>query len=100
MSSIENEREISEDEFLELAKNIEQGTRPLMKTRRTFEYCGRTVELDFYDAWEKTCILEIELGSENEKVTLPEFIEVLKDVTGNKSYSNHTMARKFPKEII
>lgn len=100
MSSTEYEREISEEEYTALAQNIEIGAAPLFKTRRTFTYEDKTVELDYYDQWEKTCIMEIELLCESETVEFPPFIKVLRDVTGKREYSNHSMAHAFPEEII
>ena len=98
MSSIEEEREISESEFESLAQDIENGTSAVRKTRKTFLYGGHTVELDFYPNWKRTCILEIELDSESETPALPEWIRVVADVTGQKQYSNHSMAYSFPAE--
>ena len=100
MSSIEDERIITEREFEDLAVNIENGAHPLSKTRLTFEYFGRVIEIDIYPEWQKTAILEVELESEEEELKLPEYINVLKEVTGSKDYSNHSMAHKFPDEII
>lgn len=100
MSSTEYEREISFSEYESLARNIEDGASPLYKVRRTFRYGGKIFELDYYDEWNESCIMEVELDSEDEKINLPPFIEILSDVTGNKSYSNHSMAHEFPKELI
>lgn len=100
MSSTEFEREISEDEYTNLSSGIEEGAAPLFKTRRTFSYRGKTFELDYYERWKKTCIMEIELEREDEQIDFPPFIKILRDVTGNKSYSNHSMAHIFPEEII
>ncbi len=100
MSSTEDEREITAEEYVSLSENIERGASPLYKTRRTFEFAGKVFELDFYDGWEKSCIMEIELEFENEEIKYPPFIEILADVTGNKTYSNHSMAHKFPDEIV
>ena len=36
--------------------------------------------------------MEIELTDENEKYSLPDFIEVIEDVTGNTNYNNSTLA--------
>ena len=99
MSSVESEREISENEFLKLMENIEPHSRPLKKTRITFEFSSKILELDIYPEWKKTCILEVELEGENEKIVLPEFLEIIEDVTGKREYSNHRMSFEFPKEI-
>ncbi|MBE6635654.1 MAG: hypothetical protein E7617_05595 [Ruminococcaceae bacterium] len=100
MSSVEEEREIGKSEFELLARSIESGASPVIKTRRTFSYGGRTVEIDSYPAWKNSCILEVELPSESDIPKLPECIRVLLDVTGDKKYSNHSMAHSFPEEII
>lgn len=100
MSAIEDEREISGADFYRLSKEIKEGTTPINKTRYTFTYCGKTFEIDVYPEWNETCIMETELSSREEKVDFPPFIKIVLEVTGNKSYSNASMAKKFPKEII
>ena len=100
LSCIENERTIDEAEFLLLSKKIQHGTAPLFKTRRTFSYDGKTVELDFYPQWQKSCVMEIELESERAELKLPDFIKIVREVTGERAYSNHSMAHKFPCELI
>jgi CYTH domain-containing protein len=100
LSSIEREGKITEQEFGELSRNIQRGTHPLSKTRMTFEYDGKTIELDRYAEWKSTCIMEIELKSEDEFPSLPDFITIIKEVTGERIYSNHSMAKCFPKELI
>ena len=100
MSSIENEREITEDEYLRLSLKIEDGAKPLLKTRITFFYDGKTVEIDVYPNWKRTAILEVELEREDEEIALPGYITVIKEVTGDRAYSNHSMAHAFPSELI
>ena len=100
MSSYEDEREICDSEFNALRNKIKEGTTPIIKTRHTFDYIGKTFEVDVYPEWKKTCIMEIELKSREEEVKFPPFINVLKEVTGDKAYSNASMARSFPSEII
>ena len=100
LSAIEEEREISENEFLSLSGNIEKGASPLRKIRRTFSLGGFVYELDYYEKWEKSCIMEVELPRESEELIIPPFIRVLRDVTGDKRYSNHSMSHSFPKEEV
>ena len=99
MSSVESEREIDAEVFERLKADIEPLTHPVIKKRITFEFVGKTFEIDIYPEWERSAILEVELKSENEKIEFPEFINVLKEVTGMREYSNHSMAYKFPKEL-
>lgn len=100
MSVVEEEGEISEQRFFELTKSIAPGTCPVYKKRIAVEYCGRTLEIDIYDRWKRTAVLEIELESEDEAPAIPKAITVIREVTGDKRYSNHSMAHGFPEEII
>ena len=99
MSVIEEEHELTAEEYESLlASHTVIGS--LTKTRHIFLYGGHTIEIDIYPDWTRSCVLEVELASEDEGLTLPSYIEVLRDVTGSREYSNHTMSQKFPKEII
>ena len=100
MSAHEEEKEISESEFLTLSKGIKAGTRPVIKTRYTFLLGGVTFEIDVYPDWNKTAIMETELKSREESVKMPPFIEIVREVTGDRSYSNAAMAESFPRELI
>lgn len=98
ISSYEDEREISKEEFEMLRTRQRQGTNPVHKVRHTFVYHGKTFELDVYPKWRRTCIMEIELRDRSERVDMPPFIEIVKEVTGDKFYSNANMSASFPKE--
>jgi CYTH domain-containing protein len=99
ISCIEDEHEISEDEFLRLSQNIRKGASPLSKTRHTFDFCGLTVEIDVYPAWKSTAIMEIELPSSDTEPQIPDFINIIREVSGMKEYSNSSMATAFPPEL-
>jgi CYTH domain-containing protein len=100
MSSTEIEAEISAEEFLSLAKNPAENCSPIEKTRHTFLYDGQLFEIDVYPEWKFTAIMETELKSRQAEVKIPEFLTILREVTGNKAYSNAGMSRAFPEEII
>lgn len=100
MSAFEDEREVSEDEYTELLKKRAKDTVTLRKTRHTFVYEGQTFEVDIYPEWTKSAILETELSSREKEVVFPGFITVVAEVTGDKRYSNASMSRKFPEELI
>ena len=58
------------------------------------------MEIDVYPEWKSTCIMEIELESEDEVPSLPDFIRVVKEVTADRRFSNHSMSKSFPEELI
>ncbi len=99
LSSIETEEEISRERFCELERQIAPNSSAVQKTRITFSYSGKVFEVDIYSEWDNTCILEVELENENEQIDFPDFISVVRDVTGDRKYSNHSMAYEFPCEI-
>lgn len=99
MSSHEYEREIDKSEFDALSGQIATDSRPIVKTRHTFDYLGQTFEVDVYPEWEHTCIMETELPSRETTVDFPDFIKIIAEVTGDKRYSNASMSRIFPKEM-
>ncbi len=98
MSSIEDEREIEEAEYTELAKGIKPGTHPIRKTRHTVRHDELTLEIDIYPEWQSQAIMECELDSEDKEVILPSYITPIREVTGMREYSNAAMARSFPRE--
>ena len=97
-SAIEKEGEISEARFNELRRTILHGTAVIKKTRHTFVYGGQVFEIDIYPQWKSSAIMEAELPSEDTALEIPEVITVIREVTGNKAYSNAAMARSFPPE--
>ena len=98
MSVYEDEREISEGEFLALSERIANGTRPIRKVRHVFDFSGLKIEIDEYPEWQSTFIMEIELHSREYIAKIPDFINVKREVTGDRAYSNAAMSRAFPKE--
>ena len=100
ISSTEIEGEISIEEFDRLALTILDGTQPINKLRHTFIYEGQIFEIDVYPQWKNTAIMETELDDPKKEVKIPSFINILREVTGNKAYSNAGMSRRFPKEDI
>ena len=97
-SSHEIEREISENEFLKLLDSRDQKRKAIEKTRHAFTYKGQLFEIDVYPEWNKTCILETELDTREREVEFPSFIHIVREVTGEREYSNAAMARSFPPE--
>ena len=92
LSRIEIEDEISEDEYNELAKRRLPDSRAVRKVRHCFDFNGQVVELDIYEFWSDKATAEVEIEDEKQAVTLPNFIEVIADVTGDKSYSNYSLS--------
>ena len=94
----ELEREIGRDEYEQLLRLAREDSKPVCKTRHTFEYMGHTVEIDVYPQWQSFAIMEVELEDACEDVAFPGVIRIFTEVTGERAYSNAAMARQFPSE--
>ena len=86
----ETERRISQDEYLSLLMESEKS---LKKDRYCFVFNSQYFELDLYSSWQGTAILEIELTSETQEIIIPDWIEVLKEVTDDPEYKNYNLAK-------
>lgn len=93
ITRIEIETEISLQEYNALMKNRLEGTRIIEKVRHCFEFAGKIMELDIYSFWDDKASLEVELCSEDENVELPGFIDIIADVSEDKSFSNFSLAK-------
>lgn len=91
---IEIEDEITKEEYESLLKYADKKLKTIEKTRFTFLYKKQLFELDIYPFWSDRAILELELADEKEEVILPPFIEIIKEVTSDKRYRNHSLAKK------
>ena len=98
MSADEYEREITSLEYCRLRTEMDPNTRPIYKTRHAFFVDTQSFEIDIYPEWRSTAIMETELADRDTEVTMPDFIRVVREVTGVRGYSNAAMSRKFPDE--
>ncbi len=95
---IENEREITEEEYDNQLKLADPERRTVEKTRYCLPYGGRVVEIDIYPFWTDRAIAEVEMEDENETVRLPGFIKVIREVTAEKAYKNVALAKEIPSD--
>ncbi len=95
ITRIEVENEITEEEYKQLLKT-EQSR--LTKVRYRYPYKGKLIEIDIYPFWEDRAILEVELVSEDEEFSIPEFIRIIKEVSHDKAYRNYSLSKIIPEE--
>ena len=94
MTHEEYESKISEEEYSALLRLSDPERLPVEKTRFAVSYLGHTAEIDVYPFWKDKAILEIELENENETFEIPPFVEMIREVTGEKEFSNREIARQ------
>ena len=89
---IENEREITEEEYLSLKNQTILNT---IKKRRYLIPCGGlTFELDVFEntADPDYGLMEAELENETDSPDIPDFVEIIQEVTNDSYYTNRNLA--------
>lgn len=94
ISAYEDEREIGETEFAELAARQQAGTSPVKKTRYLLPYRDHVFEIDVYPQWRRFAVMEVELPDEDAVFAFPPEICVIKEVSGKRRFSNHSLSRR------
>lgn len=95
----EKEYKISSQEYTNYLIEADTSLHQISKIRYCFIYENQYFELDIYPFSDKYAILEIELKTQNEEVKLPPFIKVIKEVTDDKKYKNHALAKTLSFDI-
>ena len=98
ITRIENEREIDRAEYDALTAERDTGLSTIRKTRIRIPDGKHTWEIDLFPFWEDRALLEIELESEDESFTLPPYVELIREVTDEKEYTNRAIAKRIPED--
>lgn len=98
MTADEDEAVIPVETYAALLREADPTCRPVEKTRWRIPFGRHVLEIDLYPFWRTQAVLEIELPSPDAPITLPPYLTVLREVTGNRAYSNHSLAREIPAE--
>ncbi len=92
MTRIENEKEITETEYAEFLKHT---ILNVIKKRRYIIPCdGIHFELDIFENTVESgyAIMEAELPDEKSEVKIPDFVEIIREVTEDSYYTNRNFA--------
>lgn len=91
----ELEEEISLERYQELlASYVDPENRTIVKQRIAFHWCGQRFELDQFLVPIGVCLLEIELPSMDTPIKLPDFLEIEREVTTERNWTNKALAKK------
>lgn len=98
MKRVEREWEIGGDEYLAAIADADPEYKPITKTRYRIPDGGHMWEVDVFPFWKRQAFLEVELSAEDEACNIPDFVKVIREVTGDRAYTNHSLARMIPEE--
>lgn len=100
LTSEEDEREIERGQYESLLSEANPELQTIRKTRYRVPHEGQVAEFDRYPFWSDRMILEIELDSEAEAARVPDWVEVVRDVTADPRYKNVHLAAQVPFDEI
>ena len=90
---IEIEERLTQSEYLALMTQADPSCRPIRKQRYCLSENGLYYEIDVYPEWKHQAIMEIELRNEKQEIVFPDCVEVIREVTDDESFSNHSLAK-------
>ena len=95
LERVEKEKKISMRQYVSYLTEADTSLHQIKKTRYCFMYENQYFELDIYPESMSTeyAIVEIELGNVKDEVKLPDFLDIIKEVTDDIRYKNHSLAK-------
>ena len=95
---IEMEERLTRHEFRDLMMQADPAYRTIRKDRWCLSENGLYYNIDLYPQWDDRALLEVELYSAGDEVRFPEGIDVIREVTGEKEFTNPYIARNLQEE--
>ena len=100
LTNEEDEGEIDQLEYIHLCQEQQPGCKPVGKTRYRIPYEGHILEFDIYPFWNDRAILEIELEREDEGAAIPDYVQIIRDVSADPAYKNRSLSENVLYETI
>lgn len=100
LSHREWEQEVSREDYERLLQDANPALNAIDKRRYRIPYAGQLLEIDIYSFWQDRATLEIELESEAQQVALPDWLEIVRELTGEAAYKNRFLAERIPMESL
>lgn len=93
----ETEKFITPTEYLQFQKKQDPKTGVIRKERFCFSWKHQYFELDCFQNPSDLVLLEVELTEENDRLELPDFLAIEREVTADSRFTNHEIALALPR---
>lgn len=93
LQRIEIERELSEAEYLELQQQADPERRVIHKIRWCVPAGDLVAEIDVFENFTEYAYCEVELPSPEAEYELPSFLNVIREVTEDRRFTNAAISR-------
>lgn len=91
----EIEEYISSETYESMISDKDSLICSISKERHCFVFKNQYFELDVFPFWKDKAMMEIELKREDEKIELPGFVKVIREVTEDRNYTNFSLAKAY-----
>ena len=91
---IENERLLSQKEYIRLTEEVDPEYGSVAKRRFCFRFNGHYYTVDTYPTNADSAILDVQLNDKDEQVEFPPEIRVIKEVTGDANYQGNMISKR------
>ena len=98
ITRLEQEEEITPEAYDAYLTRRDPMTETIRKTRYCLPEGPYTFEIDFYPFWPSYAVMEIELPREDAPFRFPDGITVVRELTGDRRFSNAALARQIAAE--
>lgn len=92
------ERRITQEEYKDFLMDADPARKPVRKTRYCLTENNRYFEIDIFPEWSRQAVMDLDLHTEDETFAFPSFVDVIREVSGEKEYSNYAFAISMPDE--
>ena len=96
----EREEEIGAEDYAARMREANPELHSIEKRRYRVPHAGQLMEIDIYSFWDDRATLEIELEREDQAAELPSWLEIVRELTGERAYKNRYLAECVPMEEI
>lgn len=94
----EDEEQIDAETYDRLLRRADPERRVIEKRRYCLEENGLLWEIDVFPFWQHQAVLEVELTEEAQQFTIPACFRIIREVTGDRRYTNAALSRAVPDE--
>lgn len=93
LKDIKIEEPLSKEQYRRLLRDAEPGCRPINKIRYNVAEENKFIKIDLYSFWTDQAIAEVEMSSDISEVILPDYLEVIREITDDEAYKVHALAK-------
>jgi CYTH domain-containing protein len=95
---VESGKRLSKSEYLTLLMDTDTSLHQVRKIRYCLMSNRQYFKIDVYPFWSNQAVAKVKLANGDEQINFPEFLKILREVTGEEQYKDYSLAKEHPEE--